>query len=103
MANRPQTPERSVRIVEDVGRTDPTASFYQPESIKGERDVAIDTDGLVTYLGVHTLKPLEVADALLTEAAVELVMPLPSQLPSATPPGATLRACMISDLRAQSE
>src|SRR5439155_27093295 len=35
--HRPQTPERPVPTLEDVGRTDLAASLYQTESIKVER------------------------------------------------------------------
>ena len=49
------------------------AGFRITNAIRSDRDVVIDVDGLVTYLGLHTHKPAEVADAVLRRSEVELV------------------------------
>ena len=49
------------------------AGFHITDSVRGPRDVVIDVDGLVTYLGLHTQKPAEVADAVLKRNEVEIV------------------------------
>ena len=49
------------------------AGFHLTNSVRGPRDVVIDVDGLVTYLGLHTQKPAEVADAVLKRNEVEIV------------------------------
>jgi hypothetical protein len=49
------------------------AGFNPTDHLRGPSDVVLDLDGLVTYLGIHTTKPEEVADALLTRDEVELV------------------------------
>ena len=50
-----------------------SAGFHITSSVRGSRDVAIDRDGLVTYLGIHTKLPAEVAEVVLTRPEVELV------------------------------
>jgi hypothetical protein len=49
------------------------AGFNPTDHLAGPRDVVLDLDGLVTYLGVHTVKPEEVTNVLLTRDEVELV------------------------------
>jgi hypothetical protein len=49
------------------------AGFRITNTIHDDHDIVIDVDGLVTYLGLHTRKPVEVADAVLRRDEVELV------------------------------
>jgi len=49
------------------------AGFHVTNNVREDQDVAIERDGLVTYLGIHTLTPAKVADAVLTRNEVELV------------------------------
>ncbi len=51
------------------------AGFRVSDRIRDvERDVVLDIDGLVTFFAVHTSRPREVADVLLTRDEVELTM-----------------------------
>lgn len=50
------------------------AGFHVSDSIRSPKDVAIERDGLVTYLGIHTLQPKAVIDAVLKRDEVELAM-----------------------------
>jgi len=50
------------------------AGFKIASSVQSLNDVAIERDGLVTYLGMHTRRPAAVADAVLKRDEVELVM-----------------------------
>jgi hypothetical protein len=49
------------------------AGFRVTDRLRKPEDVVIDRDGLVTYLGMHTCRPVELADAILTCPQVELV------------------------------
>lgn len=49
------------------------AGFRVRDRIEDERDVVCEIDGLVSYVGIHTKRPAEVADVLLRRSEIELV------------------------------
>ncbi len=49
----------------DVGRPLRDAGFRVTDKIKGPDDVFIEMDGLLTFFGVHTARPVEAGNALL--------------------------------------
>lgn len=51
-----------------------SAGFTVRDSIEGASDVVIDTEGLVTYAGIHARCPAAVADALLRRGEIELAL-----------------------------
>lgn len=50
------------------------AGLRNSKSVHDPRDVVIDLDGLVTYLGIHTMHPMEVAEVVLRRHEVQLAM-----------------------------
>jgi hypothetical protein len=50
------------------------AGFHPADSIKSDKDVVVEINGLVTYAGIHTRQPAQVADALLKHDQVEFTM-----------------------------
>jgi hypothetical protein len=48
--------------------------FRPRDSIRADRDVVVEMNGLVTYAGVHTQRPAEVARLLVADHRIELVM-----------------------------
>lgn len=50
------------------------AGFKVRDKIETANDVVIDTEGLVTYAGLHTQRPQAVADVLLKQSRVQLAM-----------------------------
>jgi hypothetical protein len=61
-------PSENVRLDEVLA----AAGFNVGGRVRGDRDVAVEINGLVTYAGVHTRKPSAVADACLARKEVEL-------------------------------
>ena len=50
------------------------AGFRVATRLRTERDVVMDIDGMVNYMGMHTRRPAPVADALLHRPEVQLAM-----------------------------
>jgi hypothetical protein len=50
------------------------AGFTVRDKIESDKDIVIDTEGLVTYAGIHTLNPTVVADVLLKLSEIELAL-----------------------------
>jgi hypothetical protein len=50
------------------------AGFSVRDSIDSDSDIVIDTEGLVTYVGIHTRRPADVADVLLNLPQTELTL-----------------------------
>ncbi len=48
------------------------AGFQVAEAIRSDRDVVLDADGLMNYVGLHTRHPAELAAALLAHSEVQL-------------------------------
>jgi hypothetical protein len=60
----------NITLVEDLKR----AGFDVVQKRRRERDVVLDLDGLVTYLGIHTSHPAEVARVIVKRPEIELAM-----------------------------
>jgi len=50
------------------------AGFRVQDKIESDSDIVMDTEGLVTYVGIHTRRPSAVADALLKLSQTELTL-----------------------------
>lgn len=50
------------------------AGFSVQDTIESDSDIVIDTEGLVTYVGIHTRNPSAVAEVLLNLPQTELVL-----------------------------
>ena len=50
------------------------AGFAVGDKIQSDTDVVIDTEGLVTYAGIHTRRPAAVADVLLRKPQMQLAL-----------------------------
>ncbi len=50
------------------------AGFAVRDTIQSANDVVIDTEGLVTYAGIHTQRPAAVADVLLQKSQMQLAL-----------------------------
>jgi hypothetical protein len=50
------------------------AGFAVRDKIQSDTDVVIDTEGLVTYAGIHTRRPAAVADVLLQKPQMQLAL-----------------------------
>jgi hypothetical protein len=50
------------------------AGFTVQDKIESDSDIVIDTEGLVTYVGIHTRRPSAVADVLLKLPQTELTL-----------------------------
>ncbi len=50
------------------------AGFTVKNEINSDTDIVIDTEGLVTYVGLHTRRPADVADALLQHPQMQLAL-----------------------------
>ncbi len=58
----------------ELGKTLKAAGFRLTSKLRTARDVVFDIDGLVNYLGIHTMRPAAVADTLLARDEIELAM-----------------------------
>lgn len=50
------------------------AGFTVRDTIQSDTDIVIDTEGLVTYAGIHTRRPAAVADVLLQKPQMQLAL-----------------------------
>ena len=50
------------------------AGFAVRDKIQSDTDIVIDTEGLVTYAGIHTQRPAAVADVLLQKPQMQLAL-----------------------------
>jgi len=55
------------------------AGFAVRDKIQSNTDIVIDTEGLVTYAGIHTQQPAAVADVLLQKPQIQLALYMQGQ------------------------